>query len=168
MPSLLRIPWISWGWSPAITSPCSLLQLMSIKSETPSNNFLLCFPLLLLPSIFPSIGVFSNKSVLCITWPKYWSLSYSICPYYEYSELIFFRINWFDIHTVQGTVKSLLQHHSLKASVLWHSIFLIQLSHLYMTVSRSNRLLISWFQSLLSDFGAQENKICHYFLFYLP
>ena len=94
---------------------------MSIKSETPSNNFLLCFPLLLLPSIFPSIGVFSNKSVLCITWPKYWSLSYSICPYYEYSGLISFRIDWFDLFAVQGTLKSLFQHHRSKVSILQHS-----------------------------------------------
>ena len=132
----------------------------------PSNHLILCCLLLLLSSVFPSIWVFSNELAIYNRWLKYWN--FSISPSNEYSELIFFRINWFDIHTVQGTVKSLLQHHSLKASVLWHSIFLIQLSHLYMTVSRSKRLLISWFQSLLSDFGAQENKICHYFLFYLP
>ena len=99
----------------------------------------------LLPSIFPSMKVFSNESVLLIGCPKYWN--FSISPSNGYSELISFRINWFDIHTVQGTVKGLLQHHSLKASVLWHSIFLIQLSHLYVTISRSKHLLISWFQS---------------------
>ena len=94
---------------------------MSIKSETPPNNSLLCFPLLLLPSIFPSIRVFSNESVLCITWPKYWSFSYSICPSYEYSGLISFRIDWFDLLAVQGILKSLFQHHRSKVSILRHS-----------------------------------------------
>ena len=115
-----------------ITSPRSLLQLISIKSETSSNNFLLCCPLLLLPSIFPSIRVFSNESVLRITWPKYWNFSFSNSPSYEYSGLISFRIDWFDL-AVQGTLKSLVQHHSSKASILHSAFFIVQISHQYMT-----------------------------------
>ena len=115
-----------------ITSPRSLLQLISIKSETSSNNFLLCCPLLLLPSIFPSIRVFSNESVLRITWPKYWNFSFSNSPSYEYSGLISFRIDWFDL-AVQGTLKSLFQHHSSKASILHSAFFIVQISHQYMT-----------------------------------
>ena len=99
----------------------SLLKLMSIGLVMPSNHFILCRPLLLLPSIFPSIKVFSNEPVLRITWPKYWSFSYSISPSYEYSGLISFRIDWFDFLAVQGTLKSLLQHHRSKESVLRHS-----------------------------------------------
>ena len=105
----------------------------SIESVMPSNHLILCHPLLLLPSIFPSIRVFSNESTLCIRWPKYWSFSFSISPSNEYSGLIFFRLDWFDF-AVQGTLKSLLQHHSSKASILWHSAFpTVQLSHPYMT-----------------------------------
>ena len=106
----------------------SLLKLMSIKLVTPSNHLILCRPLLLLPSIFPSIRVFSNESVLHIRWPNYWSFSFSISPSNEYSGLISFRIDWFDL-SVQGTLKSLLQHHSSKASILWCSdFFMVQLS----------------------------------------
>ena len=102
-----------------------------------SNYLILCRPLLLLPSIFPSIRVFSNESALLIRWPKYWSFSFSIIPSNEYSGLIFFRIDWFDLLAVQGTLKSLLQHHSSKTSVLWHSVFfMIQLPHLYMTTGK--------------------------------
>ena len=109
----------------------SLLKLMFIESVTPSNNLILSHPLLL-PSIFPSIGVFSNESVLHIRGPKYWSFSLSISPSNEYSGLISFRIDWLDHLTVQGTLKSLLQHHSSKASVLWHSaFFMVQLLHPY-------------------------------------
>ena len=98
--------------------PWSLLKLMSIKSVMPSNHLILCRPLLLPPSMFPSIRVFSNESVLCIRWPKYWSFSFSISPSNEYSRLISFRMDWLDLLAIQGTLKSLLQHHSSKASIL--------------------------------------------------
>ena len=168
-----------------------------------SNHLILCHPLLLLPSIFPSIRVFSKESTLLIRWSKYWSSSFSISSSNEYSGLISFRIDWFDLLAVQGTLRSLFQHHNLKASILRHSAFItVQLSHLYMTIGktialtiwtfvckvmsllfnmlsrfviaflpRSKLLLISWFQSVCSDFGAQENKIYHFFhflLIYLP
>ena len=107
----------------SFTISLSLLKLMSIESMMPSNHLILCRPLLLLPSIFPSIRVFSNKSALRIRWPKYWS--FSISPSNEYSGFISFRIDCFDLLAVQGTLKSLLQHHSSKASVLWHSAFFI-------------------------------------------
>ena len=107
---------------------------MSIGLVMPSNYLILCCSPLLLPSIFPSIRVFSNESVLHIQWPKYWSFNLSICPSIEYSGLISFRIDWFDLLVVQGTLKSLLQHHSSKASILKHSaLFMVQLSYLYMT-----------------------------------
>ena len=110
---------------------------MSIKSVTPSNHLMLCHPLLL-PSIFSSIRVFSNKLVLHIRWPKYWSFSFSISPSKEYSGLISFKIDWFDLLAVQGTLKSLLQHHSSKASILQHStFFMVQLSHPYMTTGKT-------------------------------
>ena len=119
---------ISWG----------LLKLMSIDSVMLSNHLILCHALLLLPSIFPSIRVFSNESALHIRWTKYWSFSLSISPSNEYSGLISFRIDWFDLLAVQGTLKSLLQHHSSKASILWHSTFLmVQLSHPYMTTGKT-------------------------------
>ena len=103
---------------------------MSIESVMPSNHLILCRPLLLLPSIFPSIRIFSNESVFPISWPKYCSFSYSISPSNEYSALISFRIDWFDLLAVQGTLKSLLQHHSSKASILQYSVFfIVQLSH---------------------------------------
>src|SRR5574337_1117672 len=100
----------------SITNSWSLLKLMSIESVMPSNHLILCHPLFLLPSIFPSIKVFSSESVLCIRWPKYWSFNFNISPSNEYSRLISFRIDWFDLLAVQGTLKSLLQHHSSKAS----------------------------------------------------
>ena len=102
----------------SITNSRSLLKLKSIESVIPSNHLILCHPLFLLPSIFPSIRVFSNESVLRVTWPKYWSFSFSISPANEYSELISFRIDWFDLLAVQRTLKSLLQHHSSKSSIL--------------------------------------------------
>ena len=103
----------------------------------PSNHLTLCHPLLLLPSIFPSIRVFSSESALHIRWPKYWSFSFNISPSNEYSELISFRMDWLDLLQVQGTLKSLLQHHSSKASILWHSaFFIVQLSHPYMTTGK--------------------------------
>ena len=110
----------------------------------PSNHLILCCPLLLLPSIFPSIRIFSNKSVLYIKWPKYWSFSFSISPSTEYSGLIYFRIDWSHLLAVQDTLKSLLQHHSSKASILWRSaFFMIQLSHQYMT-TRKTIALTRW------------------------
>ena len=178
-----------------ITNSQSLLKLMSIESVMPSNHLILCHPLLLLPSIFPSIRVFSNESVLLIRWPKYWSFSLSN----EYSELISFRADWFDLLAAQGTLECLLQHHSSKSSILWHSaFFMVQLSHPYKTIAltrwtfvekvmsllfnmlsrlvitflpRSKRLLISWLQSP-SEVILEPKKIkCHYFHFspiYLP
>ena len=108
------------------------------QSEMPSNHLILCRPLLLLPSIFPSIRVFSSESVLRIRWPKYWSFSFNISPSNEYSGLISFRIDWFDILAVQGTLKSLLQHHSSKVSILWPSaFFIVQPSHPYMTTGKT-------------------------------
>ena len=109
----------------SITSFQSLLKLMSIGSVMPSNHLILCCPLLLLPSIFPSIRVFSNDSVLHIRWPKYWSFSFSISSSNEYSGLTSFRMDWLDLLAIQGNFKSLLQHHSSKASILWHSAFFI-------------------------------------------
>ena len=115
-----------------------LLKLMSIESVMPSNHLILCRPLLLLPSIFPSIRVFSNESALRIRWPKYWSFSFNTSPSNEYSGLISFRMDWLDLPGVQRTLKSLLQHHSSKASILWCSAFFtVQLSHLYMTTGKT-------------------------------
>ena len=105
------------------TVSLSLLKLMSTESAMPSNHLILCCPLLLLPSIFPSIIVFSNESTLCMRWPKYWSFSFTISPSNEYSRLISLRIDWLEFLAVQGTLKSLLQNHSLKASILWRSAF---------------------------------------------
>ena len=122
--SLSRVPLFATSWTAAhkaslsITSSRSLLKLMSIESVMPSNHLLFCHPLLLPPSIFPSIGIFSSESAFCIRWPKYWSLSFSISPSNEYSGLISFRIDWFDLLVVQETLKSLLQHHNSKASIL--------------------------------------------------
>ena len=124
--------------SPSITNSRSLLKLMSIESVMPSNHLILCRSLLLLLSIFPSISVFSNELVLHIRWPKYWSFSFSISPSNKYSGLISFRMDWLDLPAVQGTLKSLLQHHSSKASILRCSaFFIVQLSHLYMTTGKT-------------------------------
>ena len=111
---------------------------MSIESVMPSNHLILYRPLLLLPSIFPSIRVFSNESALCIRWPKYWSFSFNISPSNEHPGLISFKMNWLDLLSVQGTLKSLLQHHSSQASILWCSaFFMVQLSHPYMTTGKT-------------------------------
>ena len=116
---------------------------MSIESVMLSNHLILCYPLRLLPSVFPSIRIFSNESALCIRWPKYWSFSFSISPSNEYSGLISFRIDWFDLLSVQGTLKHLLQHHNLKASILQFSAFvMVQLSHLYVTAGKTIALTI--------------------------
>ena len=125
----------------SITNSLSLLKLTSIESVMPSNHFILCHPLLLLPSVFPSIRVFSNESVLCINWPKYWSLSFRISPSNEYSGLISFRMDWLDLLAVKGTLKSLLKHHNTKAATLQHSaFFIVQLSHPYMTTGKTTAL----------------------------
>ena len=174
----------------SFTSSQSLLKLMSNESVMPSVYLIFCHPLLL-PSVFPSIGVFSNESALHIRWPKYWNFSFTISLSSEYSGLISFRMDWLDLLAVQGTLKSLLQHCSSKASILWYSVFfMVQLSHPYMSTGktvaltrwtfvrkvmsllfnmlsrlviaflpRSKRLLIS----ICRDFGAQENKVSHYF-----
>ena len=128
----------------SITNSWSLLKLMSIELVMPSNHLILCRPPLLPPSIFPSIRVFSSESVVCIRWPKYWSFNFSISPSNEYSELISFRMDWFDLLAVQGTLKSRLQHHNSKASILQHSaFFMVQLSHPYITI-RKTRALTRW------------------------
>ena len=124
----------------------SLLKLMFIESVMPSNHLILCCPLLLLPSNFPSIRIFSNELVLHMRWPKYWSFSFSISPSSEYSELISFSMDWLDLHTVQGTLKSLLQHHSSNTSILQCSAFYIaQISHLSMTTWKTIALTVQTF-----------------------
>ena len=121
----------------------SLLKFMSTELVMPSSHLILCHPLLLLPSIFPSIRVFSNESVLCISWPKYWSFSFSISPSNEYSGLISFRIDWFDLLAFQGTLKGLFSKPQSKASILWCSaFFLVQLSHPYLTTGKTRALTI--------------------------
>ena len=136
---LFSTPWtVACQASLSITNCQSLLRLRSIKLVMPSNHLILCHPLLLLPSIFPSIRVFSNEPILHIRWPKYWSLSFSISPSNEYSGLISFRMDWLDFLAVQETLKTILQHHSSKASILRHSaFFIVQLSHPYMTTGKS-------------------------------
>ena len=134
---------------PSVTNSQSLLKLMSIKSVTPSNHLILCHPLLLLLSIFPSIRVYSKESVLCIiSLPKYWSFSFNISPSNEYSGLISFMMDWLDLLAVQGTLKSLLQHHSSKALILpCSAFFIVQLSHPYMTTGKTT---VSTRQALLA------------------
>ena len=137
----------------SITNPQSLLKLLSIESVMPYNHFILCRPLLLVPSIFPSIRVFSRESVLHIRWPKYWSFSFSISPSNEYSGLISLRMDWLDLLAVQGTLKSLLQHHSSKASILWCSaFFIVQLLHPYMTTGKTIALTRRTFVGNVSAF----------------
>ena len=127
----------------SITNSRSLLKLKSIESVMPLNHFILCHPFLLPSSIFPGIRVFSNDSVLCIRWPKYWSFSFSISPSNEYSGLFSVRMDWFDLLAVQGTLKSLLQHHSSKASILWcPAFFMVQFSHSYITTGKIIALTI--------------------------
>ena len=136
-------PWTAAGsWS--ITNSWNLLKLMPIESVITSNHLILCHPLPFPPSIFPNIKVFSNESVLPIRWPQYWSFSFSINPSNEYSGLISFRMDWLNLLAVQGTLKSLLQHHSSKASILWHSAFFtVQLSHPHMTTGKTIALTCS-------------------------
>ena len=122
----------------SITNARNPPKPMSIELVMPANHLILCHPLLLLPSIFPSIRVFSNESALCIRWPKFWSFSFKITPTNEYPGLISFRVDWLDLLAVQGTLKSLLQHHSSKASILQHSaFFIVQLSQSYMTTGKT-------------------------------
>ena len=122
----------------SIINSWSLLKLMSIQLVMPSNYLILCHPILLLLSVFPSIRVFSNEPLLCIRWPKYWSFRFSISPTNEHSGLISFRMDWLDLLAIQGTLKNLLQHHSSKAPILWCSaFFIVQLSQLYMTTGKT-------------------------------
>ena len=142
-------------------------QTHSIESVMPSNHLILCHPLLLLPSIFPIIRVFSNESVLCIRWPKYWSFNFIISPFNEYSGLISFRMDWFDLLAVQGTLKSLLQCTSSKPSILWLSaFFMVQLSHPYMTIGKAialtRRTFVCKVMSLLF------NKLSRLVITFLP
>ena len=141
---LFVTPWIAaLQASLSFTNSQSLFKLMSIESVMPSNHLILCRPIFLLPSIFPSIRVFSNESALHIRWPKYYNFNFSLSPSNEYSGLISFRIDWFDLLAVQETLKSLLQHHSSKPSILWISAFLtVQLSHPYMTTGKTIALTI--------------------------
>ena len=136
---LFETPWTTAHQASLfITNSWSLLQLMSIESVMPSNHLILCHPLLLLPSIFLSIRVFSNESVIHITWPKYWSFSFKISPSNEYSRLISFRMDWMDLLAVQGTLESFFQHHTSKAFILQCSaFFIVQLSHPYMTTGKT-------------------------------
>ena len=177
------IPWTAaCQASLSVINSQRLCKLISIESMMPSNHLILCHPLLLLTSIFPSIRVFSNESGLHIRGPKYWSFSFNISPSNEHSGLISFRIDWLDLLAVQGTLKSLLQQHSSKASIFWCStFFIVQLSHPYMTTAKtialtrwtfvgkvmslffnmlSNMLLISWLQSPSADIlEPPKNKV---------
>ena len=136
---LFVTPWTTTHQaSLSFTISWSLHQLMPIELVIPSNHLILCHPLLLLHTIFPSIRVFSSESGLCIRWPKYWSVSFSISPSNEYSGLISFNTEWLYLLAIQGILKSLLQHHSSEASILWHSaFFMVQLSHPYMTIGKT-------------------------------
>ena len=138
---LFTIPWTAARQaSLSINNSRSSLKLVFVESVIPSNHLILCCPLLLPPSIFPSIRVFSNESILHIRWPKYWTFSFSISPSNDYSGLISFRMDWLDLLAVQGTLKSLLQQHSSKASILQHSVFfIVQLSHPYITTGKTGR-----------------------------
>ena len=129
--------WLQYASFPSITSSRSMLKLMSVKLVMPSIHLILCCPLLLLSPILPSIRVFSNESTLHIRWPKYWSFSLNISPFNEHPGLISFRMDWFDLLAVQGTLKSLPQHHSSKASILLWALFIVQISHPYMTTAKT-------------------------------
>ena len=142
-------------------------QLISIESVIPSNHLILCHSLLFLPSIFPGIRVFSNELALCIRWPKDWNFSFSISPSSEYSGLISFRMDWFDLLAIQGTLKSLLQHHNFKASVLWCSdFFMVQLSHPYMATGKTIALIIWTFVSKVMSLPF--NMLSRFVIAFLP
>ena len=169
--SLSRVRHFATPWTAAcqaslsITNSWSLLKLMSIELVMPSNHLILCFPLLLPPSIFPSIKVFSNESVLHIRWPKYWSFSFSISPSNKYSGLISFRMDWLDLLAVQGTLKNLLQHHSSKVSILQRSaFFIVQLSHPYMTTRKA----IALTRGLLLAMSLLFNMLSRLVIAFLP
>ena len=159
---------------PSITNSLSLLKFMSIELVMPSSHLILCRPLFLLPSIFPSISVFSNESALCIRWPKYWSFSFNISPSNEHPGLISFSKDWLDLLAVQGTLKSLLQHHSSKASILRHSaFFIVQLWHPYMTTGKTIALTrwtfvgkVSLKDAAKSNFWSTWFHVCAFY-FYL-
>ena len=157
---LFATPWIpACQASLSITNSWSLPKLMSIESVMPSNHLILCRPLLLLPSIFPSIRVFSNESALRIRWPKYWSFSFNISPSNEHPGLISFRMDWLDLLAVQGTLKSLLQHHSSKVSILRCSaFFIVQFSHPYMTTGKTIALTRRTFVRLCGSQQTMENS----------
>ena len=151
----------------SITNSRSLFKFMSIESVLASNYLILCHLLLLLPSIFPTISVFPNDSALHVRWPKYWSLSFSIYPSNKYSRLTSFRIDWFDLLAVQGTLRSLRQHHSLKASILWHSVFfMVHLSHPYMTTGKNIALIIWTFVGKIMFL--LFNMLSRFFIAFLP
>ena len=151
----------------SITNSWSLLKLVSIESVMPSNHLILCRPFLLLSSICPSIKVFSNESVLRIRWPMYWSFSFSISPSYEHSGLISFMMDWLYLLAVQGTLKSLLQQHSSKAPILWHSaFFIVQLSHPYMTTGKTIALTIWTFVSKMMSL--LSNTLSRFVISFLP
>ena len=158
---LFATPWIAARQaSLSVTNSRSSLRLMSIESVMPSRHLILCCPLLLLPAIPPSIRVFSNESVLRIWWPKYWSFSFSISPSKEHPGLIFFRMDWLDLFAVQGTLKSLLQHHSSKSSILRCSAFFtVQLSHPYMTTGKTIALTRRTFVGKVINVSAFEYAI---------
>ena len=168
---LFATPWTAaCQASLSITNTQSLLKLMSIELVMPSNHLILCQSLLLLSSIFPNIRVFSNGSVLCIRWPKYWSFSFSISSSSEHPGLISFRMDRFDLLAVQGTLKSLLQHHSSKASVLQHSaFFIVQLSHPYMTTGKTKALtrcnFVGKVMSLLFNMLSEQWSTAHIYIF---
>ena len=162
--SLSRVRLFGNPWTAALQASLSItnswrsLRLMSIESVMPSSHLILCHPLILLPSIFPSFRVFSNESALHIRWPKYWSFSFNISPSNEHPGLISFRMDWLDLLAVQGTLKSLLQYHSSKASILWHSaFFIVQLSHPYVTtgknVALTRRTFVGKVMSLLFKYA---------------
>ena len=150
----------------SITNSWSLLKLMSMESVMPFNHLILCHLPLLLPSTLP-IRVFSNESVLCIRWPEYWSFSFNISPSNDYSGLISFRIDWFDLLAIQGTLKSLLQHHSSKASILWHSaFFIVQLSHPYMTTGKT--IALTRWTSVGKVMSLPFNMLSRFVIAFLP
>ena len=170
--SLSRIQLFVTPWTAAqqvslsLTISQSLPKFVSIKSLMLSNHLILSLPLLL-PSVFPSIRVFSNESGLCIRWPKYWSVSFSISPFNGYSRLISLRTDWFDLLAVQGTLKSLLQHHNLKTSILWLSaFFMVQLSHTYMTAGKIIALTIQTFVGKVTSL--LFNMLSRYIIAFLP
>ena len=165
---LFAAPWTATRQaSLSITNSWSLLKLMSIESVMPSSHLILCHPLLLLPSVFPSIRVFSNESVLGIRWPKYWNFSFSIISSNEHSGLISFRMDWLDLLALEGTFKSLLQHHSSKASILQCSaFFIVQLSHPYMTTG--NMIALTRWTSVGKGMSLLFNTLSRLVITFLP